>query len=122
MSAPNQTRERTRSSTETEELTGAEIVVRALRDEGVETVFGYPGGAVLYIYDELDKQDAIQHVLVRHEQAAVHAADAYSRSTGKIGVAWSPAARVLPMPLLALRQRTWTPFLWLLSLGKFPWR
>ncbi|MDD3759636.1 MAG: biosynthetic-type acetolactate synthase large subunit [Acidithiobacillus sp.] len=87
MSAPNQTRERTRSSTETEELTGAEIVVRALRDEGVETVFGYPGGAVLYIYDELDKQDAIQHVLVRHEQAAVHAADAYSRSTGKIGVA-----------------------------------
>ncbi|MBU2754100.1 biosynthetic-type acetolactate synthase large subunit [Acidithiobacillus sp. CV18-2] len=87
MSAPTQTRERTSSSTETEELTGAEIVVRALRDEGVETVFGYPGGAVLYIYDELDKQEAVQHVLVRHEQAAVHAADAYSRSTGKVGVA-----------------------------------
>ncbi|WP_308388176.1 biosynthetic-type acetolactate synthase large subunit [Acidithiobacillus sp. AMEEHan] len=87
MSAPNQTRERTISSAVTEELSGAEIVVRALRDEGVETVFGYPGGAVLYIYDELDKQDAVQHVLVRHEQAAVHAADAYSRSTGKVGVA-----------------------------------
>jgi len=69
------------------ELTGAEIVVRALRDEGVEVIFGYPGGAVLYIYDELDKQDAIQHILVRHEQAAVHAADAYARATGKVGVA-----------------------------------
>ncbi len=69
------------------ELTGAEIVVRALRDEGVEVIFGYPGGAVLYIYDELDKQDAIQHILVRHEQAAVHAADAYARASGKVGVA-----------------------------------
>ena len=87
MSAPNDTRERARQAMAAEELTGAEIVVRALRDEGVETVFGYPGGAVLYIYDELDKQDAVQHVLVRHEQAAVHAADAYSRSTGKVGVA-----------------------------------
>ena len=87
MSAPNDTRERAKQAMAAEELTGAEIVVRALRDEGVETVFGYPGGAVLYIYDELDKQDAVQHVLVRHEQAAVHAADAYSRSTGKVGVA-----------------------------------
>ncbi|MEY2341376.1 biosynthetic-type acetolactate synthase large subunit [Acidithiobacillus sp. IBUN Pt1247-S3] len=87
MSAPNQTRDRAGQSVLAEELTGAEIVVRALRDEGVETIFGYPGGAVLYIYDALDKQDAVQHVLVRHEQAAVHAADAYSRSTGKVGVA-----------------------------------
>ena len=70
-----------------EDLTGAEIVVRALRDEGVEHVFGYPGGAVLYIYDELAQQDAVKHILVRHEQAAVHAADAYSRVTGKVGVA-----------------------------------
>ncbi len=68
------------------ELTGAEIVVRSLHEEGVEHLFGYPGGAVLYIYDELYKQDRIQHVLVRHEQAAVHAADAYSRSTEKVGV------------------------------------
>ncbi|OYV81918.1 MAG: hypothetical protein B7Z70_03935, partial [Acidithiobacillus ferrivorans] len=55
-----------------EDLTGAEIVVRALRDEGVEHVFGYPGGAVLYIYDKLAQQDAVRHILVRHEQAAVH--------------------------------------------------
>ncbi len=69
------------------ELNGAEILVRCLADEGVEHVFGYPGGAVLYIYDEIYKQDRFQHILVRHEQAAVHAADAYSRSSNKIGVA-----------------------------------
>jgi len=68
-------------------LTGAEIVVRCLQEEGVEHVFGYPGGAVLYIYDEIFKQDKFQHILVRHEQAAVHAADAYSRSSRRIGVA-----------------------------------
>ena len=68
------------------ELTGAEIVVRCLQEEGVEHVFGYPGGAVLYIYDALFQQDRVQHILVRHEQAAVHAADAYSRSTQKVGV------------------------------------
>jgi len=69
------------------ELTGAEIVVRCLQDEGVKHVFGYPGGAVLYIYDAIFKQDKFQHILVRHEQAAVHAADAYSRSSQRIGVA-----------------------------------
>ena len=69
------------------ELTGAEIVVRCLRDEGVKHIFGYPGGAVLNIYDEIYKQEDFQHILVRHEQAAVHAADAYSRSTGQVGVA-----------------------------------
>ncbi|GAB4302775.1 MAG: acetolactate synthase 3 catalytic subunit [Thiohalomonadaceae bacterium] len=68
------------------ELTGAEIVVRFLQDEGVEYLFGYPGGAVLHIYDALYKQDAVKHVLVRHEQAATHAADGYARSTGKPGV------------------------------------
>ncbi|MQA19377.1 acetolactate synthase 3 catalytic subunit [Rugamonas rivuli] len=68
-------------------LTGAEILVRCLAEEGVEHVFGYPGGAVLYIYDAIFKQDKFQHVLVRHEQAAVHAADAYSRSSNKVGVA-----------------------------------
>ncbi|HYA65914.1 MAG TPA: thiamine pyrophosphate-binding protein, partial [Burkholderiaceae bacterium] len=68
-------------------LTGAEIVVRCLQEEGVRHVFGYPGGAVLYIYDEIFKQDYFQHILVRHEQAAVHAADAYSRSSNKVGVA-----------------------------------
>jgi len=69
------------------ELTGAEIVVRCLQAEGVTHVFGYPGGAVLNIYDEIYKQDGFKHILVRHEQAAVHAADAYSRATGEVGVA-----------------------------------
>ncbi len=69
------------------ETTGAEIVVRCLQAEGVEYVFGYPGGAVLNIYDEIYKQDRFKHVLVRHEQAAVHAADAYARATGRVGVA-----------------------------------
>ncbi|MHB1566276.1 MAG: biosynthetic-type acetolactate synthase large subunit [Acidiferrobacter sp.] len=68
------------------ELTGAEILVQCLRDEGVEYLFGYPGGAVLYIYDALYKQDAVKHILVRHEQGAAHAADGYARSTGKPGV------------------------------------
>ena len=69
------------------ELTGAEIAIRCLQEEGVEYVFGYPGGAVLFIYDALFNQDIVKHVLVRHEQAAVHAADGYSRSTDKVGVA-----------------------------------
>lgn len=69
-----------------ENPTGAEILVRCLAEEGVEHVFGYPGGAVLYIYDAIFQQNGFQHILVRHEQAAVHAADAYSRSSGKIGV------------------------------------
>jgi acetolactate synthase-1/2/3 large subunit len=69
------------------EMTGAEIVVRCLAEEGVEHVFGYPGGAVLYIYDAIFNQDKFQHILVRHEQAALHAADAYSRSSKKVGVA-----------------------------------
>jgi acetolactate synthase-1/2/3 large subunit len=69
------------------ELTGAEIFVRCLQEEGVEYVFGYPGGAVLFLYDELFKQDKVKHILVRHEQGAVHAADGYARSTDKVGVA-----------------------------------
>jgi acetolactate synthase-1/2/3 large subunit len=67
------------------EMTGAEMVLRALKDQGVEVIFGYPGGAVLPIYDALFKQNAIRHILVRHEQAAVHAAEGYARSTGKVG-------------------------------------
>ncbi|MBU6460899.1 MAG: biosynthetic-type acetolactate synthase large subunit [Proteobacteria bacterium] len=68
------------------ELTGAEIAIRCLREEGVEHVFGYPGGAVLDIYDAIFRQDKVRHVLVRHEQAAAHAADGYARATGKVGV------------------------------------
>ena len=69
-----------------EELSGAEALMRSLQDEGIEIVFGYPGGASLHIYDALFNQQAVQHVLVRHEQGAVHAADGYARSTGKAGV------------------------------------
>ncbi len=68
------------------ELTGADIVIECLKAEGVEYVFGYPGGAVLHIYDAFYKQDAVKHILVRHEQGATHAADGYARSTGKPGV------------------------------------
>ncbi len=66
-------------------MTGAEIVLRALKEQGVDTIFGYPGGAVLPLYDALFQQNAIRHILVRHEQAAVHAAEGYARSTGKVG-------------------------------------
>ena len=69
------------------ELTGAEITIRCLQEEGVEYVFGYPGGAVLHIYDALFNQNHVKHILVRHEQAAIHAADGYARSTDKVGVA-----------------------------------
>jgi acetolactate synthase I/II/III large subunit len=67
-------------------LSGAEVVLRALKEQGVEVIFGYPGGAVLPIYDALFQQNAIRHILVRHEQAAVHAAEGYARSTGRVGV------------------------------------
>ncbi|MEG0921582.1 MAG: acetolactate synthase 3 catalytic subunit [Comamonas sp.] len=75
------------SAQKTQELMGAEVLVKALQAEGVEQLWGYPGGAVLYIYDALYKQDTINHVLVRHEQAAVHAADGFARATGEVGVA-----------------------------------
>jgi acetolactate synthase-1/2/3 large subunit len=67
-------------------MNGSAMVIRALLDQGVDVVFGYPGGAVLPIYDELFKQNALRHILVRHEQGAVHAAEGYARSTGKVGV------------------------------------
>ncbi|MCZ7599110.1 MAG: biosynthetic-type acetolactate synthase large subunit [Gammaproteobacteria bacterium] len=68
------------------ELTGADILVRCLQDEGIDYIFGYPGGAALHIYDALYKQDVVKHVLVRHEQGAAHAADGYARATGRPGV------------------------------------
>ena len=66
-------------------LSGGDILIRALQDEGVELIYGYPGGAALHIYDSLFRQDQVKHILVRHEQAATHAADAYSRATGNVG-------------------------------------
>jgi acetolactate synthase-1/2/3 large subunit len=68
--------------------TGADLLVKALIDEEVEVVFGYPGGAVLPIYDSLFKQNRLRHILVRHEQAAVHAAEGYARSTGRSAWCW----------------------------------
>ncbi|MFY0658468.1 acetolactate synthase 3 large subunit [Neptunomonas sp.] len=68
-------------------LSGAEMVVRALRDQGVKYIYGYPGGALLHLYDAIFQQDEVEHILVRHEQAATHMADAYARATGKAGVA-----------------------------------
>jgi acetolactate synthase-1/2/3 large subunit len=76
-----------------EMMTGAEMVIRALQDQGVEHVFGYPGGAVLPIYDALFHQEKVKHILVRHEQGAVHAAEGYARSSGKVGVVLVPRAR-----------------------------
>jgi acetolactate synthase-1/2/3 large subunit len=75
------------SPSTSQEPNGSEILIRCLQQEGVKYLWGYPGGAVLYIYDALYKQDSIQHVLVRHEQAAVHAADGYARASGEVGVA-----------------------------------
>ena len=69
-----------------ERMAGAEMLIKALGDQGVDVVFGYPGGAVLPIYDAIFKQNQVRHILVRHEQAAVHAAEGYARSTGKVGV------------------------------------
>ena len=69
-----------------ETMTGAEMVIRALQDQGVEHIFGYPGGAVLPIYDALFHQDRVRHVLVRHEQEAAHMADGYARATGKVAL------------------------------------
>ncbi|MEO0620368.1 MAG: thiamine pyrophosphate-binding protein, partial [Pseudomonadota bacterium] len=68
------------------QMTGAAMVMRALADQGVRHIFGYPGGAVLPIYDEIFQQKKVEHVLVRHEQGAVHAAEGYARSTGDVGV------------------------------------
>src|SRR5262250_2285329 len=70
----------------TQKMTGAEMVLKALADQGVEHIFGYPGGAVLPIYDEIFQQEKVKHILVRQEGGAVHAAEGYARSTGKVGV------------------------------------
>ncbi len=70
----------------TEHLSGGDMLIRALQDEGVEYIFGYPGGAALHIYDAIFRQQRVEHILVRHEQAATHMADGYARATGRPGV------------------------------------
>ena len=76
----------TQATQKARKMPGAELLLAVLEEQGVEVIFGYPGGAVLPIYDALFKNNKIQHILVRHEQAAVHAAEGYARSTGKVGV------------------------------------
>lgn len=95
-----------------QDLMGSEILVKALQAENVEFIWGYPGGAVLYIYDALYKQDTIQHVLVRHEQAAVHAADGYARATGEVGVALVTSGPGLTNAVTVSPRRTWTASPW----------
>ena len=70
------------------QLTGSQMVIEALKNEGVKVAFGYPGGAIMNVYDEIYKQDFFRHILTRHEQAAVHAADGYARVSGEVGVAF----------------------------------
>ncbi len=93
-------------------LSGGEMLIRALQDEGVEIIFGYPGGAVLHIYDAIFHQDKVEHILVRHEQAATHAADGYARSTGKPGVVLVTSGPAPPMPLPVSLRLIWIPFPW----------
>ena len=85
MSTIEQTRAPARAGTQ-KEMTGAEMVIEALVDQGVDTIFGYPGGAVLPIYDQIFSDERLNHILVRHEQGASHAAEGYARSTGRPGV------------------------------------
>ena len=93
-------------------LSGAQMVVQSHVDQGVKQVFGYPGGAVLDIYDALHTLGGIDHVLVRHEQAAVHMADGLARATGEVGVVLVTSGLGRRTPSLALRQPIWTLFRW----------
>ncbi|BBI64201.1 hypothetical protein HSBAA_55070 [Vreelandella sulfidaeris] len=93
-------------------LSGADMIARFLQDEGIEYIYGYPGGAALHIYDALFRQDKVKHILVRHEQAATHAADGYARASGKAGCVLVTSGLVLRMPSPALPPPTWTQFPW----------
>ena len=98
-------------------LNGSEIVLECLKEQGVDTVFGYPGGAILNIYDELYKQsDKIHHVLTSHEQGASHAADGYARATGKVGVCMATSGPGATNLVTGLATATWILFrLWRLQ-------
>ena len=94
-------------------LTGAEIVIECLKEQGVDTVFGYPGGSILNIYDALYKhRDEITHILTSHEQGASHAADGYARATGKVGVCMATSGPVRQTWSRGLPRRTWIPSRW----------
>ena len=93
------------------QISGNKLLVKALKEEGVEYIFGYPGACTIDISDELYKQDDVTVILPRHEQALVHAADAYARTTGKVGVCLVTSGPVLPILLQALLQPIMTAFL-----------
>lgn len=92
------------------QLTGSQVIIECLKEQGVDTVFGYPGGAILNVYDELYKHPEIKHVLTSHEQGASHAADGYARSTGKVGVCLATSGRVRQIWSQEFRQHTWIRF------------
>ena len=94
------------------ELTGSQIVIECLKEQGVDTVFGYPGGTILNIYDELYRHPEIHHILASHEQGAAHAADGYARATGKQAYVWQQAALVRQILSLELQLPTWIPPRW----------
>lgn len=95
------------------QLTGAEIIIECLKEQKVDTVFGYPGGAILNVYDALYKHsDEIHHVLTSHEQGASHAADGYARATGKVGVCLATSGAGQQIWLQVLQPHTWILFRW----------
>lgn len=94
------------------ELTGSQIVIECLKEQGVDTVFGYPGGTILNIYDELYRHPEIHHILTSHEQGAAHAADGYARATGKQASAWLQAARAQRILSPELQPPTWILHRW----------
>ena len=95
------------------QLTGAEIIIECLKEQKVDTVFGYPGGAILNVYDALYKHsNEIHHVLTSHEQGASHAADGYARATGKVGVCLATSGPGPQIWLQVLRPHTWILFRW----------
>jgi len=101
-------------------LSGAEIFVRSLLHEGVDTIFGYPGGAVLGVYDRLFHAHDLRHILVRHEQGGTHAADGYARASGKPGVVLATSGPAQPTRSPASPRPTWTAFRWWCSPGRCP--
>ena len=100
-------------------LKGTEILLKVLEEEKVDIIFGYPGGAVLDIYDQLYKSN-LKHILVRHEQGAVHAADGYARATGKVGVCLVTSGPAPPIPLPVSPRRIWIPFLLSFLQDRYP--
>ena len=94
------------------DITGRKLFVKALQEEGVDTIFGYPGGTVTDLFDELYKQDSIDVVLPRHEQGLIHAAEGYAKSTGKVGVCLVTSGPGATISLQVLRMRIMTVFHW----------